>query len=308
MLMHRVFRRLSRLTSAANLPGMTAETRVVDNRVFLLGLDGLYRETMKKHERGELLRCARAVAKALGVRPASVPIEGYYAEDKRLTEYFLLARALQEVHESSAPKVAELPEFVRLREVTSAPLYGDPKENGHLLPQGRDALTIALEATSEWTVANLVDHAYDVAHRTDDISLVGLAARARDPVVLAALRESAVLYAYVAVAASLRRTRPRYVWKVDDDLAEHARRFIEAFNELFSEMLPPPESSQAEVYWHAYEANQIVGRCVRIGSSPPPIRHYHWAIRGGRKGLSVDEFWDTDVWTTARYRNKLTRQ
>ena len=301
-----VHRRLSRLTSALNARELTAETRVVDNRVFLLGLDGLYRETMKKHERGELLRCARAVANRLGVKPASVPVEGYYAEDKQLTEYFLLARALQGVHESSAPKVADLPEFVRLREVTTAPLYGEPQENTHLLPQGRDALTMALDRTTEWTLANLVETAHDLASQVDDISLVGLAARARDPVVLTAVRESVVLYAFVTVGASLRRTRPRYVWNVDDDLAGQAERFIELFNELFGESLPLPESSQAELYWHACEANQIVGRCVRIGDSPPPVRHYHWAIRGGRGGLSVDEFWDTEVWTTSRYRGKLS--
>jgi len=284
---------------------VAGETRVVDNRVFLLGLDGLYRETIKKHERGELLRCARIVANALGVKPASVPIEGYYAEDKQLTEYFLLARALQEVHESSGSRVEELPEFVRLREVTSAPLYGEQKDDGHLLPQGRDALAMALEATTEWTVANLVELAYDLAHQMDDISLVGLAARARDPVVLAAVRESVVLYAFVTLGASLRPRRPRYVWNVDDELAEQATRFIEVFNALFGEMLPLPESSQAEVYWHAYAANEIVGRCVRIAYSPPPIRHYHWAICAGPAGLTVDEFWDTEVWTTTRYSQKL---
>jgi len=60
---------------------------VVDDRVFLLGLDQLYREAMKWHERGELLTCARRVAATLGVSPADVPIEGYYGEDEDLAEY-----------------------------------------------------------------------------------------------------------------------------------------------------------------------------------------------------------------------------
>src|SRR5690349_8990226 len=67
---------------------MKTERRVVNNRVFLLGLDELYREAMKRHERDELRRCARETASSLSVDPADVPIEGYYSEDERLTEYF----------------------------------------------------------------------------------------------------------------------------------------------------------------------------------------------------------------------------
>lgn len=98
--------------------------RVVDNRTFLLGLDELYREAMKVHERGELLHCARRVAATLEVAPAVVPIEGYYTEDQQLTEYFRLMRALQVISDKRTSEVASLPEFQRLLDVTSAPLYG----------------------------------------------------------------------------------------------------------------------------------------------------------------------------------------
>jgi hypothetical protein len=64
------------------------ETRVVDDRTFLLGLDELYRSAMKKHERDELLGCARTLSTALGIAPADVPVEGYYSEDEMLSEYF----------------------------------------------------------------------------------------------------------------------------------------------------------------------------------------------------------------------------
>ncbi len=74
---------------------MMREPHVVDNRVFLLGLDDLYRRAMKWNEGFELLRCAREVAWALHVQPAAVPVEGYYAEDEHLTEYFRVLRALQ---------------------------------------------------------------------------------------------------------------------------------------------------------------------------------------------------------------------
>ena len=91
---------------------MLTERCIVDNRVFLLGLDKLYRDAMKRHERVELLSCARRVAAALHVTPTSVPVEGYYAEDQQLTEYFRLVRALQQVDESRTSKVAALPEFL----------------------------------------------------------------------------------------------------------------------------------------------------------------------------------------------------
>src|ERR1700682_565907 len=220
---------------------MFGERRIVDNRVFLLGLDKLYRDAMKKHERGELLTCARQLAAFLQVTPATVPVEGYYTEDRKLTDYFLLVRALQEVTEDRATAVASLPEFQRLRDVMSAPLYGRPPQNGELLPVGRDPLSRALLDTwPGWNVQQLTAIANAIARDTDDFSLVGLAARIQDAVVLAATRESVVLYAEVVVGAAFRPPPPpRYIWKVDRDLAEQATRFIDTFNALFGEALPP---------------------------------------------------------------------
>jgi hypothetical protein len=289
---------------------MFNERRVVDNRVFLLGLDKLYRDAMKRHEGGELLMCARRVAEALRVAPADVPIEGYYAEDERLTEYFRLVRALQEVLEGERSSVDSLSEFQRLLDVTSAPLYGRPQYKGKLLPTGRDALSQALYDTfPNWTVASLTAAAYNRALEFDEISLVGLAARIKDAVVLTAVRESVVLYAEVVAGAAFNSPRPKYVWEVDKDLARQARRFIDTFNTLFGERLPPPDPSQAELYWHAYDDNKILGRCVRIGydDSILPIRHYHWAIyRAADGGFAVHEFWNHELWTTTRYRSALS--
>ena len=288
---------------------MVTEHRVVDNRVFLLGLDKLYRDAMKQHERGELLGCARRVAKALNATPADVPVEGYYAEDTQLTEYFRLVRALQDIDESAISKVDSLPEFQRLRDVTSAPLYGRAQYTGKLLPTSRDALSQVLSDTfPDWTVAGLVGAACRTAQETDEISLVGLAARVRDAVVLTAVRESVVLYAEIVEGAALNPPPPEYVWQVDDDLARHARRLIDVFTALFGEELPPPEPAQAEHYWHAYKHNEILGRCVRLGydDSILPIRHYHWAIcRAANGEFVVQEFWQPEVWTTTRYRSAL---
>src|SRR5262245_26915732 len=103
-----------------------AETirRVVDNRVFLLGLDAVYRKAMKRHEGDELLGCARVTAEALGVPPADGPVEGYYTETPQLTEYFRLRRALQGIKNSRAPTVDHLAQFRRLKQVCESGLFG----------------------------------------------------------------------------------------------------------------------------------------------------------------------------------------
>jgi hypothetical protein len=153
---------------------MSSEERVVDNRTFLLGLDSLYREAMKRHERGELLQCACRVAAVLNAPAACVPVEGYYAEDSALTEYFCLMRTLQEVNQERTSVVDAMPEFKRLLDVTSAPLFGKPIQGHNLLPTGRDALSQALNDTKpEWSLQRLTETAYTVALKTgvDDHAL-----------------------------------------------------------------------------------------------------------------------------------------
>ena len=314
---HALFRREStestaqRWASASKSPfgvntHLPVEHCTVDNRVFLLGLDQLYRDAMQPHEQVELLACARAVAAALDIRPADVPVEGYYADDPHLTEYFCLMRALQDTNQNRSTELDALPEFRRLFEVTSAPLYGRPVQNGKLLPLGRDPLSEALRVTwPDWSVTRLIDSACAAAVAADDISLVGLAARIKDPVVLAALRESVVLYGEFIVGAL---PPPReFLWHVDDELARHATRFVNTFNALFGDELPPPISANAEVYWSAYSWATILGRCVRLGQTDTlPVHYYHWAICSAvGNQLTVHEFWHDEIWTTARYRNAL---
>ena len=113
-------------------------TLVVDNRVFLLGLDDLYRTAMKRNESLELLRCAREVAWTLHVKPADVRVEGYYAEDERLIEYFRLLRALQAEPNRRVAAVERLPAYQRLYEVMSSRVFGRPRNEDKLLPVGHD--------------------------------------------------------------------------------------------------------------------------------------------------------------------------
>ena len=282
---------------------MPTETRIVTDRMFLLGLDSLYREAMKDHERAELLECARAVAAALKIGAASGEVQGYYAEEPELTEYFRLLRALQEVEGSRRMELERLPSFRRLHEVVTAPIFGPPVDGDRLLPMGGDPLYKALEETRpHWTISNLVAAAARIARNTDDMSLVGLAARAEDPVVLAALRESVVLYAERSIFSKA-PARVLFEWRVSKELAQAAGRFIESFNALLGEDLPSPTADHAAEYWKAYDVNKILGRCARLGNDlGTPQRHYHWAIRWDGDGLAVEEFWDVAVWGTARYR------
>jgi hypothetical protein len=273
--------------------------------VFLLGLDELYREAMKRHERDELLRCAREAAGSLSAAAADVPIEGYYSEDQRLTEYFRLVRSLQQVPKAREPEVAGLTGFQRLKQVTESPIFGPPCNGRFLLSVGEDALSVALKKTfPAWTVENLTSAAYACAAESSDFSLVALAALSRDAVVLAALRESAVLYA-MFVGGSAMRSEPEYVWEVDEIIQQRAAQFVETFNDLFGERLPRPAPENAREFWMASSERKVIGRCVRVGfdDSVRPIRHYHWAIdRDAKYRAVVNEFWDTEIWTTARYR------
>jgi hypothetical protein len=289
---------------------MVVERRVVDDRVFLLGLDYMYREAIKKHERGELLDCARRVAEVLDVGPADVPVEGYYPEDEELTAYFRLMRALQDVDQAATSSVESLGDFHRLLEVTSSVIYGRPQHWGKLLPVGRDPLSQALYDVRPWTMSALVPAASRVAIDTDDISLVGLAAAAEDPVVLTAVRESVVLYAEIVALGMPVEVPHEYDWRVDEALASRAGRFVSAFNELFGERLPPPVPGSAGRYWGAGKDPIIAGRCVRLGwdDSTSPMAYYHWAIcHGSGHELVVQEFWAPGVWTTDRYRALFRR-
>jgi len=284
---------------------MTTETRIVDNRVFLLGLDDLYRDAVKAHERTELLACAQATADTLRVSPADVPIEGYYTEDAELTRYFRLIRALQKVPRNRESELQSHDGYARLRQVTGSRLFGPSSNENSLLPAGSDCLTIALGHTfPSWTIETITDEAHEVAVQSDDYSLVALAALSRDLVVLAALRESVVLYA-MAMAGCAMIEQPQYDWQVDTELSIRASRFIAEFNDLFSEALPEPTPSNAETFWSVCQTWKVIGRCVRIGldDSIEPVKHYHWAIDyDSRYNLMVKDFWDTEIWTTERYR------
>lgn len=281
----------------------------VDNRIFVLGLDNLYRTAMKEYESQTLLPSARVVAQRLRVQRADVPIEGYYHETDQLTEYFQLMRSLQEVGEDRESEVKNLQEFQMIWDLTNSPLYGRPQRMGHLLPAGRDPLSQALlDTRPTWNVERLAQAAYEASIQYDDISLVGLAARTQDAVILAAVRESAVLYAEVMSFGIHVEPEFSFKWCVDDELAAAANRFIETFNRFVPGALPEAEAGNAEKFYQGFKDNDVIGRCVRIGKGSGGSPFYHWAIStrnipGNQVELEIDEFWSTNIWTTEKYRS-----
>jgi hypothetical protein len=199
-----------------------------------------------------------------------------------------------------------MPEYQRLLELASSPHLGSPAGTDALLPVARDPLSAALLATRpNWSVSGLVEAAAQEAERSDDYSLVGLAARTRDAVLLTAVRETVVLYAEVVLAIGLPDLRKdEYVWRVSPKLAELAKRFVSAANAQLHAQLPSVEAASAEVYWSAYTRNDIAGRCVRLGYADRDKKpqHYHWAIRQHGDAMQVEDFWDLSQWTTGMYR------
>jgi len=289
---------------------MKTETRVIDNRVFLLGLDELYREAIKPHEMGDLLQCAELVAADLGLAPANVPVEGYYSENTSLETYFRLMRAIQDQKRKRASEIHHKEAFDRLKAVSESPIFGVPhdKNSEQLIRRMRNALNAAVEKHQlNLTVEIITNAAHELASSSDDISLVSVAALARDSAVLAALGESFVLYSHLPAILGIPEKQPTvlYDWRVDPAIENRARLFVNEFNMLLDESLPEPCAQNAAPYWHACNIEKIVGRCVVLArnSSVQPPMFYHWAVERHVTGtLEVLDFWHSELWTTARFR------
>jgi len=271
-------------------------TRVVDNKTFVLGLDQLYRRHMKQRESRELLDCARETIAVLGVEPLNVPVEGYYYETPELTEYFKTIKAIQGVDRAREAEVAHLDSYQRLNQVTESRIFGVPRTGNTLLHNAVDSLTVAMEQTRPWKIDTLTEQADRVARQMNDYSMVAIASVTRDPVNLAALRESVVLYATLSSGCAIPQPVVyNYVCQVDSVVLRKAEDFIFTFNTLFGAGLLPDITDLESFYIAGYNAD-IDGRCVRIGYEGP--YSYHWAIDDG----VVKDFWDDRLWTTQAFR------
>ena len=291
--------------SLARNPQRRTIDRQVDDRVLILAIDELYRTWIKRHEHHELLAAAKALAREAEVRPYDGEVEGRYAGDPLLEEYFRVVRALQRADEQERTHVAHMPEFARLDAVLSSPLFGSMHRTGVLLPRGMDPLAVALRSASEWTLAELVRLAHDVAEKHNDCSLIGMASAASDPVSMVALLDPTVLYFEESTFGN--PPIPVYEWVVTPDIARRAERFVTTYTALFHEEFPLPTPENADLFGAAYyDRAGFVGRCVSLGPKQSGRGHYHWAIYLDQDGTPrVHEFWADDRWTTHQYRAAL---
>jgi len=279
----------------------------VNNRALVLALDYMYREHMKIFEVEKLLPASTYLMDVLSMSVPDIPIEGYYNESEELKTYFLNMRALQNISLYEREKADSLKEYKILANVMSSEIYGAGRSEG-FFPRRLDPLYYALMDMNpgQWTTDSLTLKAYQISNENDDISLVGLAAFLKDAVVLAALRETVVLYAALAAGCAMEQPTIEYVWNVDKTLQAKVNRFITVFNELALNNIPEAKAENVECFYNAFEDNAILGRCVFIGydDSKQPVENYHWAIKHHGSDLVVDDFWSTELWTTERYHEE----
>lgn len=281
-------------------------TKIVDNRVFLLGLDSLFREAQKQYETNTLLPIVRNIKDDLVLVPQDAPIEGYYTETPELKEYFLIVRTLQTLPKELKDRVKDKKGLQKLLSYTGSKICGRLLEGDRFLPIVVDPLAEALKRTyPEWNIPNLTVVASGVAKEWNDVSLVGLACLANDSCVITALKESAILYGSKVVGSFFDKRKPVFEWRVDKALEEKANIFIQEFNSLTGFSLPLASAENAAIFFKASSLNEISERCVNIGSNPEGNKFYHWAIEVDSKRVYfVKDFWDDHMWTTAEYRKR----
>ena len=283
---------------------MKATKIIVDNRIFLIGLDDLFRKKQSRFEIKTLLPIVEDVQKDLHIKIRNFPIEGYYNETEELRKYFTLMRNLQQEEKDREKEITNNEAFHKLLSYTGSSLFGTSIRN-NLLPVGKDPLAKALKILyPDWTIKSIVDRAYKYALKSDDYSLAGMASLIKDEVAITALRESTVLYSEMMVGAAWFPEPPKivYEWVIDKELQKRANRFINEFNSLTGLKLPNALPKNAEVFYHAYENINILYRCVRIGANEEGKKFYHWAIDKQGDNYFVKDFWDTKVWTTEMFR------
>src|SRR2546423_12370778 len=112
--------------------------------------------------------------------------------------------------------------------------------------RGRVSISRAMKESKDWNANTLTVVAYRCASESTDYSLSGLACLTKDPVVIAALRESVVLYMEAKTLGV--GPLPVYLWRVSPEIAKRAERFITAFNALFNEEMPAPTPENADYF------------------------------------------------------------
>jgi len=284
--------------------------RIIGDREVILGLDYLYRNSMKMHERKTLLPCADTLVKKLSIPIEDVPIEGYYSETPELTYYFKLIKSLQNVNIVRRSEISDMKEYQKLLEVFGSPIYGESNFENSIFPHAVDPISTSLKKFSPawWKAVSIINEAYENIKDSNNFSLTGIGILTKDPVVITALRESAVLFLSVE-RASPETPKYQYIWSVSSNIENLINMFIYEFNKFIPYKILYANKNNSEYFYNAYEENRLIGRCVCIGKDNSLNKYYHWAInkKDSSDELNFVEFWDDKIWTTEQYRLNIYR-
>ncbi|MFT7537670.1 MAG: ferredoxin [Hyphomicrobiaceae bacterium] len=283
----------------------------VHNRVLLQGLTVMFQRALALSIKNELHGCARRVAHVLDLKLTNCRVPDFCTGDEALTEYHQIVHALQQLPATEKARVETLPEFARLAAVTTSPLFGLPAESDRLLPTREDAIVRALTTVATWSIEAVTTAAQSIAVKANDISLVGLAAQAGDPMLmiltrsLPAARPSSTVVADEQDASDL---GGEFDWQVDRRFAASVGVFVDTANELLGADLPAATADNVSAYFWEHGRMAIGGQCVTLGKQGDSL--CHWAIRGPHPasrtpGPDAEQFLANELWDSERYTREV---
>jgi hypothetical protein len=289
---------------------------VVSDFELILGLDSFYREQMQQYETKQLLPLVIELFEKLGVSPKKYPMEGYYYKSEKLKNYFNYIKTLREVSIKHKDDVQNMLGYKKLTELFCSGLYGKYEYDDKILPNVKDPIYYALESLSveNWNVKNILNTAHTIINDTNNTTIIGLGIIIKNPVIVTALRETAVLYADILCAGVPDFTIKyinKYIWNVSKEIEHLANIIIETFNGICPYKIPLAIEKNAKKYYDRFMSNPFDLRCVRIGYDAFSGKNYHWAIKNQEyltNNYKFAEFWDEKHWTTEIAKNDWYRK
>lgn len=316
----------------------------MDERTLVHGLIVMFQRALSASIKRELYGCAQRVADELGLEPSRSRsgIPDFCKGDAILSHYFQIVEELR--HACWQQRVDAMPEFQRIASVMTSPLFGlatsrssavtmgsfgcgfvsgcggSSSANDHKVQMStpKDAFARAvctieqdliLGRVATWSIDELTTMAQSIAAEADDVSLVGLAARVGDPMLM-------ILARLQPKAGRTLDDDPEdeFDWQVGPAFAASVGAFVDVANKLLDAELPAPTADNASAYFWASTGISLGGQCVPLGMLRLGYRNkhgtYHWAIREPHmvsrlSGPEAEQFVDTKLWDSERYTREL---
>ena len=308
-------------------------TDKMDERTLLQGLIVMFQRALSASIKRELYGCAQRLANKLNLKPVRScgVIPDFCKGDAILSRYFQIVEELR--HVCWRKRVQAMPDFQRIEAVMASPLFGLRTSRSDSLtmacrrcgplgfahkqqlgrPQdaldraviaiGRDTLAQSPGTAATCSITELTTSAQSIAVEADDVSLVGLAARIGDPMLMILAR------AQPRAGHLLDDSGEEFDWQVDAAFAASAAEFVDTANQLLGADLPAPTADHASAYFWASLAISPGGQCVPLDCDHGQGTYY-WAIRGPHlasrmPGPEAEQFVDTKPWDSGRYTREL---